>query len=58
MAAETPAAHEAIRGSFTGTSAAPAGGVAIESARGIAIAGCKDMPNVNRLLPRDEANRL
>lgn len=34
------------------------GGVAVDPARGVIIANYNDMPNYNRLVPRDEANRL
>jgi quinoprotein glucose dehydrogenase len=34
------------------------GGVAIDPTRGVIIANYNDMPNYNRLVPRDEANRL
>jgi quinoprotein glucose dehydrogenase len=34
------------------------GGIAIDPARGVIIANYNDMPNYNRLVPRDEANRL
>ena len=34
------------------------GGVAVDPARGVIIANYNDMPNYNRLVPREEANRL
>lgn len=34
------------------------GGIAVDAARGVLIANYNDMPNYNRLVPRDEANRL
>jgi quinoprotein glucose dehydrogenase len=34
------------------------GGIAIDPQRGVIIANYNDMPNYNRLVPRDEANRL
>jgi quinoprotein glucose dehydrogenase len=34
------------------------GGVAIDPVRGVIVANYNDMPNYNRLVPRDEANRL
>jgi quinoprotein glucose dehydrogenase len=34
------------------------GGIAIDPRRGVIIANYSDMPNHNRLVPRDEANRL
>lgn len=33
------------------------GGIAVDAARGVLIANYNDMPNYNRLVPRDEANR-
>jgi quinoprotein glucose dehydrogenase len=34
------------------------GGIAVDPARGVLVANYNDMPNYNRLVPRDEANRL
>ena len=34
------------------------GGIAVDPARGVLIANYNDMPNYNRLVPREEANRL
>jgi quinoprotein glucose dehydrogenase len=34
------------------------GGIAVDPRRGVIIANYSDMPNHNRLVPRDEANRL
>jgi quinoprotein glucose dehydrogenase len=34
------------------------GGIALDPTRGVIIANYNDMPNYNRLVPRDEANRL
>jgi quinoprotein glucose dehydrogenase len=34
------------------------GGIAIDPTRGVIVANYNDMPNYNRLVPRDEANRL
>lgn len=34
------------------------GGVAVDPARGVIIANYNNMPNYNRLVPRDEANRM
>jgi quinoprotein glucose dehydrogenase len=34
------------------------GGIAVDPQRGVIIANYSDMPNHNRLVPRDEANRL
>ena len=34
------------------------GGIAVDPTRGVLIANYNDMPNYNRLVPRDEANRL
>ncbi|HYD73053.1 MAG TPA: membrane-bound PQQ-dependent dehydrogenase, glucose/quinate/shikimate family [Candidatus Binatia bacterium] len=34
------------------------GGIAVDPRRGVIIANYSDMPNYNRLVPRDEANRL
>src|SRR3546814_7808339 len=34
------------------------GGIAVDPRRGVIVANYNDMPNYNRLVPRDEANRL
>ncbi len=34
------------------------GGIAVDPARGVIIANYNDMPNYNRLVPREEANKL
>ena len=34
------------------------GGIAVDPSRGVLVANYNDMPNYNRLVPRDEANRL